>query len=270
MPQKPGHVAEPPAIPEPAANPPKKRAVTKQYIPRYRSGGWAILRGLATFPPDTSVTKIDIFRVSQPFCDTSFDTPLDTKYYTAWSSMKILLEKGYVYKNGNPPRYCLTEEGAEVADGLIKASEGAGSSQQPGPSQKRQRPDENVPAFIPPDDFDLRQRPVSQPSITTRQPLAPLTNTASRGPSFIPAGSYTVQFIMDNREVHKPVDRERLERDIGQGGVDYCIRTLDVGDALWVAKRGSEEYVLDYIVERKRMDDLVGSIHDGRFHEQKV
>ena len=27
--------------------------------------------------------------------------------------------------------------------------------------------------------------------------------------------------------------------------------------------------MLDWIVERKRLDDLVGSIKDGRFHEQK-
>ena len=32
----------------------------------------------------------------------------------------------------------------------------------------------------------------------------------------------------------------------------------------------STELVLDYIVERKRMDDLAGSITDGRFKEQKV
>lgn len=30
------------------------------------------------------------------------------------------------------------------------------------------------------------------------------------------------------------------------------------------------ELVLDYIIERKRMDDLCGSIIDGRFREQKV
>ena len=30
------------------------------------------------------------------------------------------------------------------------------------------------------------------------------------------------------------------------------------------------ELVLEHIVERKRMDDLVGSIIDGRFKEQKV
>ena len=33
---------------------------------------------------------------------------------------------------------------------------------------------------------------------------------------------------------------------------------------------GGRELMLDYIVERKRMDDLAGSIIDGRFHEQKV
>ena len=32
----------------------------------------------------------------------------------------------------------------------------------------------------------------------------------------------------------------------------------------------SREVVLEYIVERKRMDDLAGSITDKRFHEQKV
>ena len=32
----------------------------------------------------------------------------------------------------------------------------------------------------------------------------------------------------------------------------------------------TREIVLEYVVERKRMDDLAGSIIDGRFHEQKV
>lgn len=31
-----------------------------------------------------------------------------------------------------------------------------------------------------------------------------------------------------------------------------------------------KELVLDYIIERKRIDDLCGSIIDGRFREQKV
>lgn len=33
---------------------------------------------------------------------------------------------------------------------------------------------------------------------------------------------------------------------------------------------GRRELVLDFIVERKRLDDLSGSIVDGRYKEQKV
>lgn len=74
--------------------------------------------------------------------------------------------------------------------------------------------------------------------------------------------------------------------------VPYEIRRLSVGDFLWICRRPStepqplplpskakpkfkencaaaEEYILPYIVERKRMDDFAGSIRDGRFQEQK-
>lgn len=58
------------------------------------------------------------------------------------------------------------------------------------------------------------------------------------------------------------------------------MRSLELGDALWVAKckhpnflsqLGAEgdEVVLDYVIERKRLDDLISSVKDGRFHEQK-
>lgn len=41
---------------------------------------------------------------------------------------------------------------------------------------------------------------------------------------------------------------------------------------MWIAKHKTDknlEYVLPYIVERKRLDDFSASIKDGRFHEQK-
>lgn len=58
------------------------------------------------------------------------------------------------------------------------------------------------------------------------------------------------------------------------------MRALELGDAMWVARchdpttlsqhgEDNNEVMLDWIVERKRLDDLVGSIKDGRFHEQK-
>lgn len=50
------------------------------------------------------------------------------------------------------------------------------------------------------------------------------------------------------------------------------MRKLNIGDFLWIAQHKtdkSKEFVLPYIVERKRLDDLSSSIKDGRFHEQK-
>lgn len=54
--------------------------------------------------------------------------------------------------------------------------------------------------------------------------------------------------------------------------VRFEVRRLSIGDFLWICRRRSDpaaEYVLPHILERKRMDDLAGSIKDGRFHEQK-
>lgn len=57
----------------------------------------------------------------------------------------------------------------------------------------------------------------------------------------------------------------------------FDTRKLSVGDYLWICKpkAGSgistdKELVLPFVVERKRLDDLVSSIKDGRFKEQKV
>lgn len=49
-------------------------------------------------------------------------------------------------------------------------------------------------------------------------------------------------------------------------------RQLPVGDALWIARHKvlRHEYVLDFIVERKRVDDLWSSIKDNRYKEQKL
>lgn len=50
------------------------------------------------------------------------------------------------------------------------------------------------------------------------------------------------------------------------------VRRLPVGDGLWIArhKQSKKEYVLDFIVERKNVDDLRGSIRDNRYRDQKL
>lgn len=99
-------------------------------------------------------------------------------------------------------------------------------------------------------------------------------------PINLPPDSFTVELVLDTREVRTSKDRDYISNELIKKGVEPEVRALELGDAMWVAKfkdptflsRYGEEgdkVMLDWIVERKRLDDLVGSIKDGRFHEQK-
>ncbi|KAF8306454.1 hypothetical protein DL93DRAFT_2088571 [Clavulina sp. PMI_390] len=90
-------------------------------------------------------------------------------------------------------------------------------------------------------------------------------------PLVLPANSYEVIFILDTREVKSTKNREYIETGLRRLGVPVDKRALEIGDMCWIGRDRvtGAEYVLDYIIERKRIDDLVGSIKDGRFHEQK-
>lgn len=63
---------------------------------------------------------------------------------------------------------------------------------------------------------------------------------------------------------------DRTLKALEQNHVQHEVRRLSVGDFLWIVRDASgADYILPYVVERKRMDDLASSIKDGRFHEQK-
>uniref|UniRef100_UPI00358E0D33 crossover junction endonuclease MUS81 isoform X2 n=1 Tax=Myxine glutinosa TaxID=7769 RepID=UPI00358E0D33 len=95
-------------------------------------------------------------------------------------------------------------------------------------------------------------------------------------------GEYDIILCVDVIETTGNSSRKKeLVNELKRNGVAFDVRKLSVGDFLWVAKQrvqplpgqlevpSSLELVLDYVVERKRMDDLCGSIIDGRFREQK-
>ncbi|XP_041035762.1 crossover junction endonuclease MUS81 isoform X2 [Carcharodon carcharias] len=75
--------------------------------------------------------------------------------------------------------------------------------------------------------------------------------------------------------------KRELVTELKRSQIEFDVRKLHVGDFLWVARERvqhqpgqpqtprARELVLEYVVERKRMDDLCGSIVDGRFREQK-
>jgi len=64
---------------------------------------------------------------------------------------------------------------------------------------------------------------------------------------------------------------DKVISELSSLNVTFEMRRLSVGDFAWICcDRSGKELMLPYILERKRLDDLSGSIQDGRFHEQKV
>ncbi|KAJ5293758.1 hypothetical protein PENANT_c002G07999 [Penicillium antarcticum] len=260
--------------------PAKKPRKVKPYVPALRSGPYAIMLGLGTQDENASqgMTKAQLIEVAQPYCDTSFTAPPDpTKFYTAWNSMKTLIQKDLVYEHGRPLRkYLLSEEGWEVVKRLQKTLPGAqntlsfaGDSQS---ATSQSQSGHTAGGTGLPEDED--NGPIDAQDDLTEQDIANIE------PVFLPPKSFTIQLVLDTREVRTPADRDYISGELQKQGIIPQVRALEVGDAMWVAKcndpnyliaHGEEgdEVMLDWIIERKRLDDLVGSIKDGRFHEQK-
>ncbi|PHH87987.1 hypothetical protein CDD83_8149 [Cordyceps sp. RAO-2017] len=272
----------------------RKRAQAKAYVPAFRSGAYALVIGLSTLSEASSkgMTKMDLIQASQPHCDSSFTAPSDpTKFHTAWNSMKTLVQKELVYESGRPlRRYVLTDDGWDVARRIKQTAQWqsdnrdhpAGDQALAGASSGAHDPDPLVPLPSP----SPAAEPLQEDASTHRHVVAqgsPVSETGSL-PAFRPIkllpGSFSVHLVLDVREVRAKTDRDYMQQELAKQGVKPIMRSLEVGDAQWIAKchdpdllptHGAEgdEVVLDWIAERKRLDDLIGSIKDGRFHEQK-
>jgi ERCC4-type nuclease len=103
--------------------------------------------------------------------------------------------------------------------------------------------------------------------------LPPLARDATFGQE------YDIVLLVDCREqfAHGPQGgrlaglEEGMQR-LQQRGITAEERSLPIGDALWIARHRrfpAQEYCLDLIVERKRIDDLESSIKDNRYKKQK-
>ncbi|KAF8646988.1 hypothetical protein HU200_065502 [Digitaria exilis] len=84
--------------------------------------------------------------------------------------------------------------------------------------------------------------------------------------------AYEVVFILDDREKFGSRSRKVADNIRSQIHVPVEVRHLPVGDAIWIARNRKDrtEYVLDFIVERKEVLDLNGSIEDNRYRDQKL
>lgn len=308
--------------------PAKKPRKTKQYVPTLRSGAYGLVLGLATLDQDasTGLTKAELIVVAQPHCDLNFSAPSDpTKFYTAWNSMKTLVEKDLVYEHGRPlKKYLLTDEGWDVAKRIKSVQSGSveplRTAKDKSPAKMKTNGKQKVsgpphspspPRFVPSKSvevFDLSPSPERFPNQiqtasqvdgsddefdidfdtlmtqTSSAKTAP-TSISTFTPIILPPGSFDIRLVLDTREVRTKKDRDYISDQIAERGMKALTRALPLGDVLWIAQirppyahllsgeeageEGIQEIMLDHICERKRLDDLIGSIKDGRFHEQK-
>lgn len=81
----------------------------------------------------------------------------------------------------------------------------------------------------------------------------------------------TLCFIYCYFFYNRKTNVDKVISELSSLNVTFEMRRLSVGDFAWICRdRSGKELMLPYILERKRLDDLSGSIQDGRFHEQKV
>lgn len=290
---------------ETSTKPPAKRK-KNPWVPRFRGGGYAILLTLYhhdSVHSGTGMTKTNIIRLAEPLCDASFKSnPTAGTFYSAWSSITTLLKNEVVYASGTRnATYYITEEGKRLAEKLLQAEREA----RPFNSQAEVNPasrSNSAPEFSSPRNIDIstvssvQAVPPQTPNHANPSPntfvrnqialLAPTfhsTTPASPTPAHReiaensfrsktwPPGSFSIKVIIDNREVGSSEDRNFFHTALLKLGIAASVEVLSVGDVVWIAEHNvtKEIAVLDYILERKRLDDLVSSIKDGRFKEQK-
>ncbi|EWC47262.1 hypothetical protein DRE_03381 [Drechslerella stenobrocha 248] len=266
--------------PQPAKKPRKPRA-PKMYVPRPRTGGYAILRALGELPEGERVTKDELMRRAQPYCDSSFTlagNPGENHKYTAWNSVKTLKENNLVTQKGRPALFSLTEYGWDTLDKMIEVEEGIG-----GEDGKEDETDVIEALGVTSAAIKSHQQLPPRPRVrsASAQPVtnAPPDIKTPFTPKYLRAGHFEVHLVLDNREVASKTDRDYIQRSFENANCSPITRAMELGDVMWVARgrlyeNGKEtseeiELSLDHVCERKRLDDLIGSIKDGRFHEQK-
>ncbi|KAK1664297.1 hypothetical protein QYE76_052456 [Lolium multiflorum] len=84
--------------------------------------------------------------------------------------------------------------------------------------------------------------------------------------------AYEVVLVLDDRETFGSHGMRVVSNIHSKFRVPVEIKRLPVGDGIWIARhrRSHTEYVLDFIVERKGVTDLVSSIRDSRYKDQKL
>ncbi|AWO97366.1 putative crossover junction endonuclease MUS81 [Scophthalmus maximus] len=274
------------------------RRKKREYVPQKRSGGHAVLLTLyrqSQIPGSKGfMFKMELQDEAQLLCDKSFSVPDLGSKYTAWSSVSTLIQKSLLVKTHNPARYSLSEEGLALAERLDAAEQGSEARGEG--SQVQEEEEEGGPGVVDltASDEEEEEEDRTHPAKTgdsqteTKVDATGSDPQTSRKPNagLLLPGTYEIVLCVDFIETtggggSSHQRKQELVKELQRNGVNFDIRKLNVGDFLWTAREKvapvpgqlraavGRELVLDYVIERKRMDDLCGSIIDGRFREQK-
>ncbi|KAG7662454.1 MUS81 [[Candida] subhashii] len=303
------------------AKKPKRVTAPKEYVPKHRSGGFAIL--LALYLTDSQaqrgMIREEIATAATPYCDKALTSNAAAgEYYSAWNSIKTLIKQDLVTASGRVPKqYFLTDKGRILAEKL-RTTEGiqqqpldASSSSSAGNSniaeisfdngiryessfEKSSPITKKTTNILQQNDGLLYSSPLSKPPIVLHNPAhnnkliqeaLSSSRNANTSMTHDPQSrnldgvkyeiwsrtEYEIILIIDNREIRSHQERDYFSKRLDTFGIKCEVRPLSAGDAVWIARnyRTGKEAILNYICERKRLDDLASSITDGRFQEQK-
>lgn len=114
---------------------------------------------------------------------------------------------------------------------------------------------------------------INNPSKPTKAPRAASTNKPLEFET-TDIKSRRLVLIVDNREKGPKRDNSYFLEKLKMSGFEVETKMLSLGDFLWIVEITTNlnvkyTLVLDYIIERKTVDDLASSIVDGRYKEQK-
>lgn len=244
---------------KPTKNPKTARNL-KTYVPTYRSAPYSVLLALLLHLHENNqngpLKKSDLIMKAQVFCTSSLS---DGMFPSINGALKILEEKELIRRLGTPPHFILTSIGVELGEKLWQKGEKR-------PSQSFHEP------------LSLSRLQFEDEASDDCGAIDNSTGSVLETFTW-PAGSFEVVLLIDVREIRSREDRNYLSDRLNQLGIPSEVRNLELGDFIWVAKKkaslregvwtDTEEIVLDTLIERKREDDLISSISDGRFREQK-
>lgn len=268
-----------------SSQPKKKPSKPRSYVPQPRSGSFAILVALIRAERNgvLKMTKAQVIQDAQEFCNESMSKATNGSFYSGFSSMKTLVKKELVAEERRRmSEYCLTDEGRKLAEKLLIYVNGAEIK----PVQKAEEEESSTSSSqssaidFQMADFDIvllvdtrESTSGVDSSIKKTSLMANLTQQLSVPVEMraLPAGDFA--WIARERPTSngKVTSSQVKKLDLSNSQsstVPAHFSAVKNGNHI-TTSRMRRELMLDYVVERKRVDDLASSIADGRFLEQK-